>query len=330
MFSIIIPIYNVEQYLVKCLNSILNQQDGDWEAICVDDGSSDNSPHILDEYHTRDSRFHVIHQPNSGVSIARNRGLDLAKGEYILFIDPDDWIHPETLSILKNHHSKMPCDLIEFGRFLHNEHSISESLPSHIFKSDTPAVFPVNYQTVINRTTSVWDKLFLQKIIQEHHIRFSPGILIGEDLRFIMEYIQYCHHLSILPQALYHYRRWTGITALNGLKRAHHTAADYLSSFDALVPLAPNYARYASPHIKKELRSALLYKSLAARIYIGRLQNHCLNELLRLSSFSVWPILKGSHLKYSIQALLSMPPSPFWKKLSMLYYHLKKLKKICQ
>ena len=90
MFSIIIPVYNVAPYLRECLDSVLAQTLTDWEAICIDDGSTDGSGAILDEYAAKDKRFKVIHQKNAGVSAARNSGIDAATGEYVTFLDGDD------------------------------------------------------------------------------------------------------------------------------------------------------------------------------------------------------------------------------------------------
>ena len=92
IISIIVPVYNVEKYLSRCLDSILFQSFPDWECILIDDGSSDNSGKICDEYAQQDDRFIVIHQQNSGVSAARNAGLDIAKGQWFSFVDSDDWI----------------------------------------------------------------------------------------------------------------------------------------------------------------------------------------------------------------------------------------------
>ena len=102
-FSVIIPVYNVESYLRECLDSVLCQTFQDWEAICVNDGSSDNSLAILDEYAAKDSRFKVVSQANGGLSAARNTGIDNASGEYIVFLDSDDWIEYNTLEILDTH-----------------------------------------------------------------------------------------------------------------------------------------------------------------------------------------------------------------------------------
>ena len=93
--SIIIPVHNVAPYLETCLDSLLSQTFQDWEAVCIDDGSSDESPAMLDRYAARDARFKVVHQKNGGVSNARNTGLKLARGTYIQMLDPDDWAEPD-------------------------------------------------------------------------------------------------------------------------------------------------------------------------------------------------------------------------------------------
>ncbi len=97
--SVIIPIYNVEKYLRRCLDSVLNQTFSDWEAICVNDGSPDGSAAILSEYAAKDDRFKIVNKENGGLSDARNAGMQVAKGEYILYLDSDDFIHPQTLEI---------------------------------------------------------------------------------------------------------------------------------------------------------------------------------------------------------------------------------------
>ena len=101
-FSIIIPVYNVAPYLRECLDSVLAQTFTDWEAICVDDGSTDGSGAILDEYAAKDNRFRVFHQKNAGVSVARNNGLMLASGEWIWFVDSDDSIREGSLALIKH------------------------------------------------------------------------------------------------------------------------------------------------------------------------------------------------------------------------------------
>ena len=100
MISIIIPVYNVSQYLDECLKSVSAQTYTDWECILIDDGSTDNSGDICDRWCVKDPRFRVIHQANAGVSAARNKGIDLAQGDYITFIDSDDWVDDDYLDLL--------------------------------------------------------------------------------------------------------------------------------------------------------------------------------------------------------------------------------------
>lgn len=112
--SIIIPIYNVEKYLPRCLDSLLNQTFSDWVAILIDDGSPDNSGKIADKYDDQDKRFIVVHKKNGGVSAARNKGLEMADSKYIMFLDSDDCIHPQTLEILYTLAERQNVDIVSF------------------------------------------------------------------------------------------------------------------------------------------------------------------------------------------------------------------------
>ena len=112
--SIIVPVYKVEKYLRRCLDSILSQTFDDFEVICVNDGSPDNSIDILNEYASRDNRFCVVEQENQGLSMARNNGKKLARGEYIYFLDSDDYIHPQLLEVSYYLAQKYDADLVNF------------------------------------------------------------------------------------------------------------------------------------------------------------------------------------------------------------------------
>ena len=113
--AILIPVYNAEKYLRECLDSVLAQTFPDWEAICVDDGSTDGSGAILDEYAAKDGRFRVIHQKNAGVSAARNAALDVAKGEWVCFVDADDVIDRDWLrAMMLGRKSNLQKDIVVF------------------------------------------------------------------------------------------------------------------------------------------------------------------------------------------------------------------------
>ena len=127
-FSIIIPVYNVAPYLRECLDSVLAQTFTDWECLCVDDGSTDNSGAILDEYAQKDPRFRVFHKPNGGVSSARNLALDNAKGEWILFLDSDDCLFFDACEVLHDISERENIDFIKFN------HTMSQGERAHIGK----------------------------------------------------------------------------------------------------------------------------------------------------------------------------------------------------
>ena len=115
MISIIIPVYNVKLYLDNCIQSVIQQSYTDFECILVDDGSTDGSSEICDQWAEKDNRIIIVHQPNGGVSSARNKGLEQAKGEYICFIDSDDWVDVDYLSAMINNLKEKETDLIICG-----------------------------------------------------------------------------------------------------------------------------------------------------------------------------------------------------------------------
>ncbi len=114
MVSVVIPAYNAEKYIARCLQSLQNQTYGDWEAVCIDDGSTDGTPSLLDSLAGTEARIRVIHTPNGGVSRARNRALEEVRGEYILFLDSDDFLHPQTMELCVGRIEKDSSDIVAF------------------------------------------------------------------------------------------------------------------------------------------------------------------------------------------------------------------------
>ena len=144
--SVIIPIYNVEKYLRRCLDSVKNQTFQDWEAICVNDGSPDNSAAILAEFAAGDARFKVVNKENGGLSDARNAGMQVATGEYILYLDSDDFIHPQTLEIA--HRMALTLILSHLGlNVAIIQKSRHKSMPRFITNSALIPRFSVGYST---------------------------------------------------------------------------------------------------------------------------------------------------------------------------------------
>ena len=176
--SIIVPVYKVEQYLCRCLDSIVAQTFTDWECILVDDGSPDDSGTICDEYAENDKRFRVFHQENAGVSAARNKGLDEAKGEWICFVDSDDWIEKEMLEKMYNLAVKNKAEVVVCGCKMTDTISIEKKFNPKIGWLNIPVDF-VWYMH------GPWSKLFNRMAIE--NIRFPLNITLGEDLYFVFQ-----------------------------------------------------------------------------------------------------------------------------------------------
>lgn len=204
--SIIVPVYNVEKYLRECLDSISQLKAVRWEAILVDDGSTDTSGQICDEYATQNSKFRVIHQKNAGVSAARNAGLDAAKGEWIWFVDSDDSINPD-FEILNpevlNDADYVLFDMRKFrdGEELNTlEHQKGTVKCTDLSKNDFLCKYQCNHHP----------RLFYKKtwVMIDHHQRlaFSLGTRVGEDLEFQYKYLTRCQRPARLDAVLYNYR----------------------------------------------------------------------------------------------------------------------------
>ena len=203
--SIIVPVYKAEKYLHICIDSILGQTFTDWECILVDDGSPDGSGVICDEYAQKDTRIHVIHKENRGVSAARNTGLSAAQGEYIYFIDSDDYVEREALELLLSKAKQSEADIMVHG--LVND---------YIYKHSSTAVkygsLPEKDYSTILEMADRWgllkgpvNKLFKNSIIKNKALRFDESISYGEDTKFTFEYLAHCHSIAFVPRHLYHY-----------------------------------------------------------------------------------------------------------------------------
>ena len=203
VFSIIIPVYNVEGYLRKCLDSLVAQTCADWEAICVDDGSTDGSGAILDEYAKKDGRFKVLHQENRGVSAARNAALDLAQGEWIMFADADDVVHRNELKrVLEVAEAHPEVDAVGFRlvRFVDGEIP-SWSSDNNASVLDVGAEIPDCLFGIAQPTIALKRNVF-------GDIRFKDFPL-GEDWIYLSECYVRARRIAFLKDQLYGYRQRT-------------------------------------------------------------------------------------------------------------------------
>lgn len=224
--SVVLPCYNVEKYIRKGLESILAQTFQEWEAIMVDDGATDNTGIICDEYAAKDSRFRVIHTQNQGVSCARNTGIKEAKGEYLYFMDPDDWIDTRCLEIIFNKICDTRADAIQFcyhsidetgtqgwewndenkKEMYYGDEIITELLPRYIgFSAESLKYYGTNHFYEKTDIGVVWRWLFRKAIILNNNIAFPYKIKLGEDRFFLCEYLIHAKTVSFMKEYLYTY-----------------------------------------------------------------------------------------------------------------------------
>lgn len=226
LFSIIIPCYNVEPFLAECLESVLSQSYADWEAICVDDGSTDESGRILDEYTKRDARIKVVHQENGGLSVARNTGMIHAMGEYLLFLDSDDVLTPNALDILNQQVTTHYPDVLTFNAELwYAEENRREC---HYYSRNQYAVHATGRDYLIHFVQQHhWGPAaacfycIRRTIIMKSQLLFEPGLL-HEDELFVPQMLLATKGMVVeIPLTLYYYRmRSTSIMHATSSKNA--------------------------------------------------------------------------------------------------------------
>ncbi len=248
LFSVIVPVYNVKNCLERCLDSVLEQTERDFECIVIDDGSTDGSGEICDAYANRDPRIRVIHQENRGLSGARNAGLDAAQGVYVYFADSDDYLLPLLLEKVREQFEKVPgCDHVIFqnqvvelnGEVLPREHETG----IFTFNSPDERFEYILYHLLEARVNwEVWDSVFLRERIEQFGLRFFDNrIIFAEDQFFLPCYIAHTRKLVSIPDELYVYERREGSLSeienrkqliIGKMSRCAHEIYRYLAKFD--------------------------------------------------------------------------------------------------
>ena len=219
LVSVVVPIYNVEKYLDRCINSIVSQTYSNLEIILVDDGSPDNCPSICDEWAKKDSRIVVIHKENQGLGMARNTGIDHANGAYIYFFDSDDYIEPDTIESCLQAANDNNADLVVFG---HDDVTVDMKLlathipnpPKKLFVGNeiTDKLLPNSIYCNLqngedwNMVMSAWNKFYSMDIIKKSSWRFaSEREIISEDFYSLTELYGYLNRVCIIDKVFYHY-----------------------------------------------------------------------------------------------------------------------------
>jgi len=232
--SIIIPVYNVEPYLRRCLDSVINQTHKNLEILCIDDGSTDNSGSICEEYAKKDSRIRVLHKENGGVSSARNVGLTHFTGYYLGFVDSDDWIEPdmyETLYASKLGNNVSLCavsftrdDIIESPR---------ELIPQRELTRYEMLLYAIRNVHYAGFGRVIWNKLYSSTDIRDIKLRFDENLKIAEDLKFIANLLFSGERSGVfINTPLYHYSRRPS-SLMDSLDYEH--SLDELKSYKEII-----------------------------------------------------------------------------------------------
>lgn len=276
VFSLVIPVYNVAGYLRRCIESILYQKFQDWEIILVDDGSNDSSGEICDEFAKLDHRIKVFHQTNQGVSVARNKGLDEAIGDWVWFIDSDDYIVKDALQILYDIIKVNPCDTVIFG-MLEEWNGMLRSKPD----TDSSEILNLPKEDFLNTIFCYANPsmLFRNKVIQKRNLRFTPGIRMGEDLELQYKYLFFAEKPILIKTPLYVYSHRDNSAMTN--------PATHLNNLRDCLAVVANLQKFIKrenvPYLRwLNLRIRQLIKSgLQSAAYIPNVNSNALKQTLR-------------------------------------------------
>lgn len=215
--SVIVPVYNVERYIDRCMQSLLNQSLQDIEIIIVDDGSPDNCPILCDKYSQKDNRVKVVHKKNAGLGYARNSGLEIATGEYVAFIDSDDFIDKNMFEYLYKLAHDKSLDVIYCGfNTYRNNKVVSTKSEENTYKEyqgiDCYEVLKGmlgnlgNKNKIVKYEMSVWHSLYKLDTIKKNNITFcSEREFISEDIIFHIDLIRHCNKIAFIPERFYYY-----------------------------------------------------------------------------------------------------------------------------
>ncbi len=311
-FSIIVPVFKTEKYLDQCIQSILMQDMDDYELILVDDGSPDNCPAICDAYSSSHPFIRTIHQKNGGLSAARNSGLDVARGKYILFVDSDDFYScDDALTALKQRLEKDSCDVLVFGMKKYMQLS-DEYTGEKIPKCDEAALSHAEAMKYMMEhhifMASAWDKALRREWLQKHYMRFIPRQL-SEDIEWCGRLLLARPKISALSKSIYVYRKQNTESISSNITRANlKCIADVISKHTEtkdnellLHYYAEQYVLWlAISNLVPEADIKDLLVSMKSRLWLLKYSNYPRVKKIRLIRFLGFAFVRRA-LGYALQ-----------------------------
>lgn len=311
--TVIIPIYNVEAYLTKCIDSVVNQTLKDIEIILVNDGSTDSSLFIAKRFAEIDKRIIIISQKNAGLSVARNTGLTLAKGEYIFFLDSDDWIEQNTLEVLYQNALANRSDFVCFRLLFDNQELNKQTVYGNDFVCEQLNGTDILEDALLvkNIPTAAWAKMYDQKFLLQNNLKFEPGI-VNEDTLFTIQTACCAQKVTFVNQIFYHAIEREGSISRSSQERLF---LDMITALNKTKEYLLEKAMFNEIKIYYEARylKSLLYNILqiAQRLdwnnYL-RIYKLCINKSLYkyYNTHNVRKILSKKH-----QIILILSKSPY-------------------
>jgi len=322
LISIIVPIYKVENYLERCLNSILKQTYINLEIILIDDGSTDSSGSICDNYSKKDKRIVTIHNENQGVSASRNNGLNIANGKYITFIDSDDFVSENYIEELYKMITLNNADMAIIGN--------DEQYNDGIIKMNKKLKVTINAEKTIKKileekyiSSVCWGKMYKKTLLDD--IKFDTNINIGEDFKFIIEVLDKANKISIdTKQNLYHYKMTE-----NSVTKQKNRKNDWLEEIklteSMFKPIEEKYPKIKSRAIQRYIRVNITFLTNMIKENDEELKNEIEQFYKRVSQYKFTYIFRTkANIKYKIKFILLLT----FPNILIKLYHLRVTNKI--
>lgn len=305
MISIIVPVYKVEPYLRQCVDSILNQTYRDIEVLLIDDGSPDRCGEICDEYEMQDERVRVFHTENRGLSAARNLGLAEAKGEYIGFVDSDDWIEPDMYEVLLRRMRETGADIGVCGLWFE---SGSTSYPSRI--SEAIYKGTDSLKALLDRKISnhAWNKLYRRTVFD--FVSFPEG-WNHEDIATMHRFLNEARIVAVIPDPEYHYRqRSDSITKTHSVKNLVAYANAYMDRY--------GFLKAKQPSVFSDKNDEIIYATAVGISRLWRWWHGCLEEEKRQYENRIIELAVFSRTNYPLFGYRTWPP---YLRISAVFMH---------
>lgn len=287
--SIIVPIYNTEKYLHRCIDSIISQSFTDWELILVDDGSTDNSPAICDEYAEKDQRIRVIHKENGGVCSARNLGIQEAKGEWLFFVDSDDLILEDSLSSVAAY---MDDDIDAIQHNFHYQNGSKDTCPYIDHVQD------ISGREYLNKHlhASLCHHFLKKSIIDAHRLKMDETLNFSEDGVFVIEFFLFAERVRLIPVTVYSVTEREG-SATHNPEKYEEAAAGELRAALSLIHFVNNRQLKIS-RVSRNVTSLIIYHLYEVNLYgldTQKMKNYYDNSIsemrkLKYNTFFFWLI----------------------------------------